>query len=70
MMFFIVVGILVVGLLALAWLLWPSTPSYHRASSQDLHDQLVEIDAEILDLFDERADVVQALRKSTHVGRA
>lgn len=70
MAFFIVLAVCAVGALA-AWLLFRgSRPPSRTPDRSDLLEVLEAIDAEILDLYDERADVVQRLRKLDTTGWA
>ena len=54
-----------------AWLLFRgSRPPSRTPDRSDYLEMLEAIDAEILDLYDERADIVQQLRKLGSEGRA
>lgn len=72
---FILYGVIVVAGLIAAWH-WAAKQYRESRETQrqfgpthaDLHEMLIQVDAEILDLFDERADIIQAMRRTD--GRA
>ncbi len=67
---FIVLAVCAAGALS-AWLLFRGSRTPSRTPDRsDLLEVLAAIDAEILDLYDERADIVQRLRKLDTTGRA